>query len=89
MPSVQEGFGLPLLEAGLARLPMFCSSLSVLREVGGENAHYFNPRDNPARIAEMIRNTLEKPGSTPMRRKVLAHYTWDSIFQERVLPLLS
>lgn len=89
MPSVQEGFGLPLLEAGLARLPMFCSSLPVLREVGGANAHYFNPRENPARIAEMIRNTLEKPGSTPMRRKVLSHYTWDSIFQERVLPLLS
>lgn len=89
MPSVQEGFGLPLLEAGLARLPMFCSALPVLREVGGENANYFNPRENPAAIAEMIRNTLEKPGMAAMRRKVLAHYTWGSIFHERVLPLLT
>ncbi|HKP53768.1 MAG TPA: glycosyltransferase [Chloroflexia bacterium] len=87
--SVQEGFGLPLLEAGLARLPIFCSSLPVLREVGAENAHYFNPRDNPTNIAEMIRITLEEPGIAAMRRKVLTSYTWDAIFHERVLPLLA
>jgi len=87
--SVQEGFGLPLLEAGLARLPIFCSSLPVLREVGAENAHYFNPRDNPTRIAEMIRITLEEPGTAAMRRKVLTNYTWDAIFHERVLSLLT
>jgi glycosyltransferase involved in cell wall biosynthesis len=89
MPSVQEGFGLPLLEAGLARLPIFCSSLPVLREVGGENAQYFNPRDDPSRIAEMIRITLEEPGIAAMRRKVLTSYTWDAIFHERIMPLLT
>ena len=42
-PSEQEGFGLPLLEAGLARLPVFCTALAVLREAGGADVHYFPP----------------------------------------------
>lgn len=89
LTSVQEGFGLPLLEAGLTRLPIFCSQLPVLREVGVENAHYFNPRANPTHVARTIRNTLEKPGLAAMRRKVLSTYSWDAIFHDRVLPLLS
>jgi len=42
-PSLQEGFGLPLLEAGMYRLPIICSDIEPLREVGGENVHTFSP----------------------------------------------
>jgi glycosyltransferase involved in cell wall biosynthesis len=86
--SVQEGFGLPTLEAGLVRMPIFCTDIPVLREVGGENAFYFQPTDDPAMIAEMILNQLQKPGIAAMRRKVLSTYTWDMLFHSRLLPLL-
>ncbi|MBI2300477.1 MAG: glycosyltransferase, partial [Armatimonadetes bacterium] len=33
LPSSTEGFGLPLLEAGLHRVPIVCSDLPALREV--------------------------------------------------------
>jgi mannosylglucosylglycerate synthase len=88
MPSTQEGFGLPLLEAGLARLPVFCSDIAVMHEVGGNNVNYFLPDGDPDEIAMMIVNMLKKPGPAAHRRKVLANYSWDAIFQSRFLPLL-
>ncbi len=86
--SVQEGFGLPLLEAGLVRLPVFCTNIPVLREVGGGNANYFDAAHDPAKIAEMVLNTLEKPGVASLRRKVIHDYLWDAIVRNKLLPLL-
>lgn len=83
MPSAQEGFGLPLLEAGLTRLPIFCSDIPVMREVGGPNAHYFKPDGEPDHVARMIFDTLKKPGVAAHRRKVLSTYSWEAI-----LPLI-
>lgn len=87
--SVQEGFGLPILEAGLVRLPVFCTNIPVLREVGGGNANYFDPAHDPAKIAEMVLNTLEKPGVASLRRKVIRDYLWDGIVKDKLLPLLT
>ena len=87
--SVQEGFGLPILEAGLVRLPVFCTNIPVLREVGGGNANYFDPAHDPAKIAEMMLNTLEKPGVASLRRKVIRDYLWDAIVKDKLLPLLT
>ena len=39
-------------------------------------------------IAEMVLNTLEKPGPAAMRRRVLADYSWDTIFHAKILPLV-
>jgi len=51
-PSTQEGFGIPILEAGLSGIPIFCSDLPPLRQTGGEEAFYFNPQqDSPQQIA--------------------------------------
>jgi glycosyltransferase involved in cell wall biosynthesis len=88
LTSVQEGFGLPLLEAGLARLPIFCTDLSVLREVGGGNAHYFWADEDPSQIADLMLQALSAPGPAALRRKVLGEYSWDAIFHSRLLPLL-
>ena len=88
MPSTQEGFGLPLLEAGLARLPIFCSDIPVLREVGGPYANYFEPNGDPRDIAEWLLKLLKRPGEAAYRRRVLSIYSWDAIFNERMLPLI-
>jgi len=88
MPSTQEGFGLPLLEAGLARLPIFCSDLPVMREVGGQHAHYFRPDGNPDEIAQLVFNTLKRNPIAAHRRKVISTYSWEAIFESKMLPLL-
>ncbi len=55
-PSLHEGFGVPLLEAMTAGVPIACSSIPAHREVAGEAALYFDPDDRPgmARALDML-----------------------------------
>jgi glycosyltransferase involved in cell wall biosynthesis len=55
MPSVYEGFGLPVLEAMACGTPVVSSSTSSLPEIGGNAARYFNPLD-VEEMAETIRS---------------------------------
>ncbi len=41
VPSLYEGFGVPLLEAMWANVPVVCSDIPVFREVAGDSALYF------------------------------------------------
>lgn len=40
--STAEGFGLPIIEAALHKVPVLASDIPVFREVGGEGAQYFS-----------------------------------------------
>ncbi len=53
LPSLAEGFGLPLLEAQSVGLPIACSRNAALPEVAGEGAAYFDPLDE-GNIAEVL-----------------------------------
>ncbi len=54
-PSLEEGFGIPLLEAATASCPVICSDIDVFREVAGDSALYFEPKSK-----ESITQQLEK-----------------------------
>lgn len=46
-PSFAEGYGLPVAEALGLGVPVLCSDLPALREVGGEVPEYLDPLDGP------------------------------------------
>jgi glycosyltransferase involved in cell wall biosynthesis len=48
LPSFAEGFGLPVAEALGQGVPVLCSDLPVLREVGGDAPEFLDPLDGPA-----------------------------------------
>jgi len=52
-PSKFEGWGLPIVEAFAAGIPVACSDIPVLREVAGDAAVYFDPL-NPRSIADCL-----------------------------------
>ena len=67
-PSKFEGFGLPILEAFHARLPVLCSNTTTLPEVAGDAALYFDP-DSPMELAFLMKEVL----SAPELREELIH----------------
>ena len=57
-PSLEEGFGIPVLEAMANGTPVVTSAVSSMPEVGGEAAWYVNPYD-PAEIAQKVAQAAE------------------------------
>jgi glycosyltransferase involved in cell wall biosynthesis len=87
-PSREEGFGIPLIEAAVSSMPVFCANLPVLHELGGEDVSYFDLGADPHAIAEMIADRLRSEATSRWARRAKHIYTWDSIYITRITPLL-
>jgi len=88
MPSMEEGFGIPILEAGLAGLPIFCSDIPPLRSLGSSNATYFSPDADPVELANRIVNHLSFDPVFRMRTRVRREFSWEEIYAREIAPLL-
>ncbi|MCI0397137.1 MAG: glycosyltransferase [Chloroflexi bacterium] len=88
LPSREEGFGIPLLEAGLRGLPIFCADIPSLREIAGQAATYFSPDGEPASIAARIADRLAADPVFQLRRRVRRNYTWEGVYADCIEPLL-
>ncbi len=75
LPSRDEGFGLPVLEALAAGTPVLASDLPVLREVGGEHVRYAAPGD-PEAFADGLRALLDSPPDPAPGVAHAASHTW-------------
>ncbi len=88
LPSREEGFGIPILEAGFAGLPIFCSDIPTLRRLGGAHATYFSPDADPHKLADTIADHLSSNPVFRMRSDVHSRYTWERIYAQKIAPLL-
>jgi glycosyltransferase involved in cell wall biosynthesis len=86
-PSLQEGFGLPLLEAFANNCPVVCSNSSCFPEIAGDSAEYFNPADS-ASISGAIEKVLNDGNlSQNLIRKgqqKLQSYTFDKCIDNTI-----
>jgi glycosyltransferase involved in cell wall biosynthesis len=89
MPSHREGFGMPVLEAGLAGVPIFCSeTVPAAKEIGGQDLVMFPPQASPDDVAALILRWMEDNPTLHLRRRVRRNLTWQGIFRHDILPLL-
>ncbi len=86
LPSLYEGFGLPVLEAMSHDVPVVVSSTSSLPEIAGDAGIYVDPED-AASIASGITQALTEPAGAHASRvatgkKRVKAFTWDSAAQK-------
>jgi len=79
-PSLYEGFGLPVLEALYCDCLVLTSRGTVMQEIAGDCALYFDPYD-PKDIARTIEGILSKTFERNIylrnRNSVLENYSWE------------
>lgn len=78
MTSASEGFGLPLLEAALARVPIVCTDLPVFHEVGGSGIHTFPVDGDGGTVAAALEAALNTE-ATRHRRTIRRRYDWSRL----------
>ena len=87
-PTRREGFGIPVLEAGLARIPVFAANIPTVMESAGRFAHLFDPDSDPEIVAKSITDTLESDQAYQLRQRVLDKFTWKVILKKNLIPLI-
>ncbi len=83
-PSREEGFGIPLVEAGISRLPIFCADIPALRELGGQDVTLFDPDAAPNEIAHAIEVGLQEGTVSRWSRRARHAYTWEQIYRTQI-----
>jgi glycosyltransferase involved in cell wall biosynthesis len=90
MPSLEEGFGLPVVEAAACGCPVVCSDRSSLPEILPEPAAWFDPLD-PDAIARSITRALtdgrHRQVLTAAASEAAARWQWRQVGTDTVAAL--
>jgi glycosyltransferase involved in cell wall biosynthesis len=79
-PSLDEGFGMPVLEAMAAGIPVVASNRSAVLEVAGEAAWLVNPEstdDIASALAELTRNPERRAELARLGLHRASQFSWD------------
>lgn len=86
-PTLSEGFGLPGLEAMSAGTPVVCSDIPVLREIYGNAALYFDPKDSQdlaSKIQHVLTNRMTRMNLVSAGKAQVKKYSWRKMAQETI-----
>ncbi len=85
LPSLYEGFGLPVLEAMACGTPVTCSDTSSLPEIAGDAALHFDP-DSVESLTDALRHLLSDTDLRAALRQrgfeQAAKFSWDQVAAE-------
>lgn len=85
LPSWEEGFGLPIVEAMSAGCPVITSNLSANAEIGGDGALLVSP-EKPEESTEYIRRLLKDESFVSTRKRAgtkrATQFTWEKYFNQ-------
>jgi glycosyltransferase involved in cell wall biosynthesis len=90
-PSTFEGFGMPVLEAMAAGIPVACSDIPPLREVAGDTALFFDPLNEDAIAGALDRITTDaglRARLTEAGPERAREFTWERAARESLAALL-
>ena len=87
LPTGNEGFGIPIVEAGLHRLPIVCTDLPALRGLAGDDATYLRPDADGPEIARAILDRLAADPEARLRSRA-KRLAWPRVLRERVVPVI-
>lgn len=85
-PSTQEGYGLPLIEAALHHVPVFCSDIPAHREVAAADATFFKLNASPKALAQKMR-AHPAIQARQLRRELILRLDWQALLRQKLLPL--
>lgn len=90
LPSHREGFGMPVLEAGLLGIPVFAAdSIPAALEIGQKNVVLFSSHSNADQVADLVLGCLEENAAYQLRRHIRQTLTWRNLFEQQIVPLLA
>lgn len=84
-PSLYEGFGIPILEAMAAKLPVIVSDIPAHREVVGEAGLFFDPKRPPELAFHMERLLLNQTlagNLAELGQQRSAYFSWQRVVQK-------
>lgn len=85
MPSIEEGFGIPILEAMGSSCPVISSDRGALREVGGDAALYFDPEsleDMIKKISDVLEDETLRKGLVNRGVKRVKDFSWEKLAKQ-------